>query len=122
MREMEAQPFLPRYSLSRGKKVIISKYLLIINNCRTVFPDVGKNVYQSSLVRRRKWQTTPVSLPGEFHGHRSLLGYSPRGRKESDTTERLTHTHTSLVRARTSMLGKEINSVSFSSVRSESYK
>ena len=32
-------------------------------------------------------------LPGEFHGQRSLAGYSPWGCKESDTTERLTHTH-----------------------------
>ena len=38
---------------------------------------------------RRKWQSTPVFLPGESHGRRSLVGYSPRGRKESDTTERL---------------------------------
>ena len=37
---------------------------------------------------RRKWQPTPVFLPGESHGWRSLVGYSPRGRKESDTTER----------------------------------
>ena len=36
---------------------------------------------------RRKWQPTPVFLPGESHGWRSLLGYSPRGHKESDTTE-----------------------------------
>ena len=34
-------------------------------------------------------QSTPVSLPGESHGRRSLVGYSPRGRKESGTTERL---------------------------------
>ena len=38
---------------------------------------------------RRKWQPTPVSLPGESHGQRSLAGYSPWGCKESDTTERL---------------------------------
>ena len=37
---------------------------------------------------RRKWQPTPVFLPGESHGRRSLVDYSPRGRKESDTTER----------------------------------
>ena len=36
---------------------------------------------------RRKWQPTPVYLPGESHGRRSLLGYSPWGHKESDTTE-----------------------------------
>ena len=35
---------------------------------------------------RRKWQSTPVLLPGKSHGQRSLVGYS---RKESDTTERL---------------------------------
>ena len=36
---------------------------------------------------RRKWQLTPVFLPGESHGQRSLVGYSPWGHKESDTTE-----------------------------------
>ena len=39
---------------------------------------------------RRKWQSTPVFLPGKSHGQRSLAGYSPWGRKELDTTE---HTH-----------------------------
>ena len=41
---------------------------------------------------RRKWKPTPVFLPGESHGRRSLVGYNPRGCKESDTTERL-HFH-----------------------------
>ena len=41
---------------------------------------------------RRKWQPTPVFLPRESHGRRSLVGYSPCGCKESDTTERL-HLH-----------------------------
>ena len=36
---------------------------------------------------RRKWQPTPVFLPGKFHGQRSLAGYSPRGHKELDMTE-----------------------------------
>ena len=36
---------------------------------------------------RRKWQPATVLLPGEFHGQRSLVGYSPWGCKESDTTE-----------------------------------
>ena len=40
---------------------------------------------------RRKWLPTPVFLPGEFHGQRSLLSCSPWGCKESDLTERLTH-------------------------------
>ena len=38
----------------------------------------------------RKWQPTPVFLPGESHGQRSLAGYSPLGRKELDITEQLT--------------------------------
>ena len=41
----------------------------------------------STLEKRRKWQPTPVFLPGEPHGQRSLVGYSPWGCKESDTTE-----------------------------------
>ena len=36
---------------------------------------------------RRKWQPTPVFLPRESHGQRSLAGYSPQGCKELDTTE-----------------------------------
>ena len=37
---------------------------------------------------RRKWQSTPALLPGKSHGQKSLIGYSPWGRKESDMTER----------------------------------
>ena len=40
---------------------------------------------------RRKWQPAPVFLPGEFHGLRSLVGYSPWGHKDWDT---LSFTHT----------------------------
>ena len=39
---------------------------------------------------RREWLPIPIFLSGESHGQRSLVGYSPRGRKESDKTERLT--------------------------------
>ena len=49
---------------------------------------------------RRRWQPTAVLLPGESHGWKSLVGYNPWGRKESDTTERL-HFHflSTLIRA-----------------------
>ena len=40
---------------------------------------------------KKKWLPTPVFLPGESCGQRSLAGYSPWGPKESDTTEPLTH-------------------------------
>ena len=36
---------------------------------------------------RRQWHPTPVLLPGQSHGWRSLVGCSPRGREELDTTE-----------------------------------
>ena len=39
---------------------------------------------------RREWQLTPVFLPGESRGQRSLVGYSPESHKNWDTTERLT--------------------------------
>ena len=45
--------------------------------------------------RSRQWHPTPVLLPGKSHGWKSLVGCSPWGRKESDTTERL-HFHFSL--------------------------
>ena len=41
-----------------------------------------------TTVRLRHWHPTPVLLPGKPHGHRSLVGCSPWGREESDTTER----------------------------------
>ena len=44
---------------------------------------------------RRQWQPIPVLLPRKSHGRRSLVGCSPWGHKESDTTERL-HFHFSL--------------------------
>ena len=49
----------------------------------------------TSLYRRRQWHPTPVLLPGKSHGWRSLVGCSPWGHEELDTTERL-HFHFSL--------------------------
>ena len=52
--------------------------------------------YSWNKYRRRKWQPTPVFLPGEFRGQRSPVGYSLWDHKESDTTEWLTHTLTNV--------------------------
>ena len=49
----------------------------------------------SMIIRKRRWHPTPVLLPGKSHGWRSLVGCSPWGREESDTTEQL-HFHFSL--------------------------
>ena len=49
-----------------------------------VDPLVGK------IPWRRQWQSSPIFLPGEFHGQRNLAGYSPKGHKESVRTQWLT--------------------------------
>ena len=50
---------------------------------------------QQLSIGRRRWHPTPVLLPRKSHGRRSLVGCSPWGREESDTSERL-HFHFSL--------------------------
>ena len=52
-------------------------------------PPAMQETWVGKIPWRRAWQPTPVFLPGESHGQRSLAGYSPRGHKESDTTEQL---------------------------------
>ena len=52
----------------------------------------SNTIHEGKIPWRRKWQPSPVPLPGKSHGQRSLVGYSPWGCKESDTTERLTFT------------------------------
>ena len=54
---------------------------IVINTSNYLWGEVN------SYYWRRKWQPTPVLLPGNFHTWRSLVGYSPWDRKESDTTE-----------------------------------
>ena len=54
-----------------------------------------RKILQPEGLRRRQWQPTPVLLPGKSHGRRSLVGCSPWGCEESDTTEPL-HFHFSL--------------------------
>ena len=50
----------------------------------------------------KEWQPTPVFLPGKSYGWRSLVGYSPWGHKESDTTEQLSLTHSLTASSRSS--------------------
>ena len=54
---------------------------------------VGSLSPEEGEVWRRKWQPTPVFLPREFHGQRSLAAHSSWGRKELDTTETNTFTY-----------------------------
>ena len=57
----------------------------------------GLDPWVRKIPWRRKLQPIPIFLPGEFHGQRSWVGYSPRGYKDSDMTERLTLHFTSWV-------------------------
>ena len=52
-----------------------------------VWETQGFDSWVGKILWSRKWQPVPVFLPGKFHGQRSLAGYSPWGRKESDATE-----------------------------------
>ena len=53
-------------------------------------PGLGNPTWVGKIPWKREWQPTPVFLTIEFHGQRSLVGYSPWSRKELDTTEQLT--------------------------------
>ena len=58
-----------------------------------IYPQCGRpgfDPWVGKIPWRREWLPTPVLLPGEFHGQRSLAGYSPWGHKEWDTTDQLT--------------------------------
>ena len=75
---------------------------------------LGFSPWVGKIPWRRKWQPTPVFLPGEFHGQRSLAGYSPWDCKESDMTERTrAHTHTHESKTNSSQkAGNSLHSVS----------
>ena len=62
---------------------------LKITNCINTVP--------SHTLEGRKWQPTPALLPGKSHGQRILVGYSPWGRKELDTTEQLSIANHTLI-------------------------
>ena len=59
----------------------------MVKRLPTMWERPGFNSWVRKILWRRKWHHTPVLLPGKSHGRRSMIGYSPRGHKESDTTE-----------------------------------
>ena len=62
------------------------------SDCKSICLQCGRpgfDLWVGKIPCRRKWQSTPELLPGKSHGQRSLVGYSPWGHKESDTTEQL---------------------------------
>ena len=64
----------------RDKKAFLS------DQCKEI-EENNKMGKSRDLFWRRKWQPTPVLLPGEFHGQRSLVGCCPWGCTELDTTD-----------------------------------
>ena len=77
-------------------------YICVINMCFIVYDMIYMSELRKARLyiniceyQRRQWHPTPVLLPGKSHGWRSLVGCSPWGRTESDTTERI-HFHFSL--------------------------
>ena len=78
--------------------------------------ETGVKSLSQEIPRTRSWQPTPVFLPGESHGQRSLAGYSLHGHKELDMTEVTEHTaHGSsmfnFLRFNMQFLGKEKHAV-----------
>ena len=70
-----------------------SQVALVVNKQPAKAGDVRRcsfYLWVGKIPWRSAWQPTPVFLPGESHGQRTLAGYSPWGRKESDTTKQLT--------------------------------
>ena len=60
-----------------------------INNILHCYRKMDPFYQLIGIGRRRQWHPTPALLPEKSHGRRSLVGCSPWGRQESDTTERL---------------------------------
>ena len=79
--------------LSIGSQRKLQHELTIIINLFCSFFYIFKTL--STYQWKRQWHPTPVLLPGKSHGWRSLVGYSPQTREESDMTEQL-HFHFSL--------------------------
>ena len=57
----------------------------------------GFDAWVRKIPGRKKWQLTPVFLPGKYHGWRSMEGYSPWGCKELDTTKQLSNSNLNIV-------------------------
>ena len=87
--------FISVWSFIHSKCVIIFNLLYsstFLLNSLNIFTIITLNTLLhilliSTSLWRRKWQPTPIFLPGESHGQRSLVGYSPCGHKELDMTE-----------------------------------
>ena len=85
-----------RYILKENENTNLKRYIHpnILSSILYNSQDV-EATYILAILWRRQWHPTPVLLPGKSHGQRSLVGYSPWGREELNTTDWL-HFHFSL--------------------------
>ena len=92
----ESQPFVPIWMWSGYFLVRASQVVLVVKNPPANAGDI-RNVSSIPGSGRspggRAWQLTPVLLPGESHGQRSLMGYSPWGHKELNTAKATEQAH-----------------------------
>ena len=77
-----------------GTKILLLKLVQLFWG--VLSPTRALMLMRTILESSRQWQPTPVFLPGKSHGWWNLVGYSPWGCKESDTTEQL-HFHFSVL-------------------------
>ena len=82
--------FIPQLTVLKNKQQNLNCHGFLCYLNKYKWSDSVTNVNKQVIWKfwRRKWQPTPVLLPGERHVWRSLVGYIPWGHKESDTTER----------------------------------
>ena len=74
------------------------------STCRCRTQKKGRfNSWVGNIPWRKKWQSTPVFLPGKFHGQKSLVGDSPCDLKELDDTE---HIQTTFIKIDANILNK----------------
>ena len=77
----------------------------------------GFNPWVRKIPWRKKWQPTPVFLPGESYGQRSLAGYSPWGRKQSEMTEMTTHAWGTVYGASSQVVQAQVSATGITSNR-----
>ena len=86
--------FFEQLEFGYGLKLRISRLVCLVKWMKTFYYTFNRYDFILCIGqdRRRQWHPTPVLLPGKSHRQRSLVDWSPWGREESDTTERL-HFH-----------------------------
>ena len=87
MRWLDGITDLVDMGLSQPRELVMDRKAVVHGVAKSLTQVSDWTELNWTLFWRRKWQHTPVLLPGESHGQRSLMGCSPWGNKELDTTE-----------------------------------